>query len=186
VVTLSWDCIGLGESEIATMTENALEGLGLEIGYRVHLPFVEVKVTFEKSQETRLKPHFEKLTQVLGPYTAFRNGEDAADFFHQWLSALPNQNFSLELIDTCSEGKLLQRLQKSLKYFSNGHPALIKLKLSTALRGLAHFQVQYQSITKDYFLESPDHYRPLTMTERERQYFLEMALYHLVKFLRSL
>ncbi|MFN7453128.1 MAG: competence/damage-inducible protein A [Pseudobdellovibrionaceae bacterium] len=183
IVTQAWDCIGLGESEIAAMTEKTLEGLGLEIGYRVHLPFVEVKVTYEKSQEQKLLPSLQKLSEVLGPYTAFRNGEDAAELFYRWLSGQSNQDFSVELEDTCSEGKLLQRLQKSLKYFGNGKTPIIKVTLSSSLRGQAHFQIVYKNQVRDFFIESPPHYSLFTMAEREKQYFLEIALYHLVRTL---
>jgi len=53
-VTLSWDILGKSEGELARITEDILRGSGLEIGYRVHMPYVEIKVSFFQSERSQI------------------------------------------------------------------------------------------------------------------------------------
>src|SRR5438445_499366 len=43
--------IGRGESQIAETVEEIVKGSGLKIGYRAHLPYVEVKVWYRRRDE---------------------------------------------------------------------------------------------------------------------------------------
>lgn len=81
-VTRSWDTIGLPESEVAEAIESCLEKFktqaNFEIGYRVHLPFVEVKLSFAKSQLEPAKAWLQAIETAIGPKTVLRDGADAA------------------------------------------------------------------------------------------------------------
>lgn len=118
VITRIWDTMGRGESDIATLAEEALQGAELEKGYRVHLPYVEVKITFRKSQELEMKKWVDRLTMALGPYTVLRDGQDAALEFAKRL-----KNFSsLEIVDQMSGTFLWQRLSLPLREFMETKP----------------------------------------------------------------
>ena len=67
-VTYSWDCQNAGESEIAFRTEAALQGCSLTKGYRVHKPYVEVKLSFYKSQLKEATPFIKALDETLATY----------------------------------------------------------------------------------------------------------------------
>lgn len=77
-ITKSWDCLGVGESEIAHRTEAVLKDFQLEIGYRVHVPLVEVKISFFESQKSEVLPALEKLDQALSEFVVAKDGEDLA------------------------------------------------------------------------------------------------------------
>lgn len=67
-LTYSWDCQNAGESEIAFRTEAALEGCTFTKGYRVHKPYVEVKLSFYKSQLKQAAPFIKALDESLANY----------------------------------------------------------------------------------------------------------------------
>lgn len=64
-ITKIWLLKNALESEIALLTEEALDGSGLERGYRATLPDVEVKVIYQKSQATFAAPYLAKLEKAL-------------------------------------------------------------------------------------------------------------------------
>lgn len=61
----SWKCVGVGESEVAHRVENALQGCSLTKGYRAHHPYVEVKLSYYKSQSRDAKKWIKKIDEVL-------------------------------------------------------------------------------------------------------------------------
>lgn len=67
-ITKIWTTKDAPESEIATLTEEALKGSDLERGYRAHNPEVEVKVTYQKSKENYAKPYLEKVEKALSSH----------------------------------------------------------------------------------------------------------------------
>lgn len=110
-ITKSWDCLGLGESQVAGLVEPLVQGTGLEIGYRVHMPYVEVKASFPASKETSLKKHVEAIERALAPIAALRDGEDAADLFVKKIALLP----AFSIHDPVTGQILLQRLAPPLR-----------------------------------------------------------------------
>ena len=75
---LTWQCIGKSEAELGEITERELAGSGLQIGYRAHRPYVEIKVWCAGSLLKEKRPYFEKLEHAIAPWVAARNGEDLA------------------------------------------------------------------------------------------------------------
>lgn len=181
VITRIWDTMGKGESEIATLAEEALQGASLEKGYRVHLPYVEVKLTFKKSEETQAQKWVDHLTTALQPYTVLRDGEDAGKVLADKMKAVA----SLKVTDTCSGSFLWHRLSGSLRGFMEKKtwwygnkltPEKADLELGLfaldpyrAEVTLVHGEFQRQEI-----LESP--YKTANMQERTQQYLAEKAL----------
>ncbi len=187
-MTLSWDTLGYGESEIAKWTEETLMGSGLEIGYRVHLPYVEVKVSFLKSQEKDISIWLEKLENKIGPMTVLRNGEEAPQKLCEIL-----KNFSeIKIYDQIGGSFLISRLeaplrplmQKNLILFQN-YLSTHNIETSAASNSLILYtrkqeenRVQvgysYRGQLRETIFESP--VTSSSMSERRRQYFVEMAL----------
>lgn len=67
-ITKIWLLKNVLESEIALITEEALDGSGLERGYRATIPDVEVKVLYQKSKENFAKPYLEKLEKAFSSH----------------------------------------------------------------------------------------------------------------------
>lgn len=79
LVTRSWDTIGIGESDVAFAVESALNGRpasGLKVGYRVHIPYVEVKLSFREAEVEVFKPWVQKVEEALANITVARDFED--------------------------------------------------------------------------------------------------------------
>jgi cysteine desulfurase len=69
LITASWDCMGLPESEVAAMVEPLLVGCPFEKAFRVHLPYIEFKLTYHRSKSEQATPYLQALTAALMPYT---------------------------------------------------------------------------------------------------------------------
>jgi nicotinamide-nucleotide amidase len=103
-----WQCMGLPEGDLGEKVEEILQGSGFQTGYRVHFPYIEVKVWIGEEQSSQ--PWLDKLDNCLKPWTLLRDDEDMAELF---LNALPPDR-PVRLIDTASKGLLAQRLQPLL------------------------------------------------------------------------
>lgn len=97
IETRSWDTMGVGESDVALRVNEALtnpsyESLRskIEIGYRVHLPYVEVKVSYKMSQKQDIVALLNSIDHTLSPITFLRDGEDSADMLSIALSKHPH------------------------------------------------------------------------------------------------
>lgn len=197
-ITLSWDTLGYGESELAKWTEEALMGSDLEIGYRVHLPYVEVKVSFLKSQEKATQVWLEKLEEKIGAMTFLRNGEDAAQKLCQILKRFPQ----IQIYDEASGSFLFTRLETHLrpllqknKISFHNFIGVEGLEMSSASEALILFirkqeenRVQvgfgFRGQWRETIFESP--VTSALMSERRRQYFVEMALFFWMQHLQDL
>ena len=195
-LTMSWDILGYGESEIAKWTEEALMGSGLEIGYRVHLPYVEVKVSFLKSQENATQIWIEKLNEKIGAFTVLRNGEDAAQKLCQILKRFPK----IKIYDDAGSSFLFTRLEMPLRPLLQKNKIAIQnfieaegvpmdpesLTLFTRQQEENRVQVgfHWRGQTRETIFESP--VTSALMSERRRQYFVEMALFFWLQQLQDL
>jgi nicotinamide-nucleotide amidase len=114
-----WQCMGLPEAEIGEKVEAILAGSGLTTGYRVHSPYVEVKVW-----SPELAPHWlASLEQALAPWIMARNQEDLAALLLEKVQAFAQ----IEIIDNATAGLLQQRLHPFLRQQSPPLP----VRLST-------------------------------------------------------
>jgi molybdenum cofactor synthesis domain-containing protein len=180
-ITYSWDTLGYPESEVAKLTEEALVGSGLEIGYRVHIPYVEVKVSYFKSQETQAKKYLEALERNIGTMTALRNGDDAASMLARNL-----QGFSKIVFQDFTGGSyLMKRIEEPLRSlwsqsqisfsnFANESTDGILLTLKYTAELSAKAEIKKGSIAFEKSFETP--IKSPLMLERRQQYFTEMAL----------
>ncbi len=114
----SWDTLGRGESEIAEKVEEILKGTGLRVGYRAHLPFVEVKLWVPRAEAENAKAVIDRLSEVLEYATVSRGKADLADFIVRAVEGGQNLLF----IDRASRGYLQTRLQDRLAIWQKKHP----------------------------------------------------------------
>lgn len=111
IATFSWDTLGIGESDVAEKVVQATRGFELvlplvDIGYRVHLPYVEVKLSYTQTNENQLGPLIENLEKSLQSITVLRNGEDIADSLLQFADRFGH----LQIVDEIPGSFLMQRL----------------------------------------------------------------------------
>jgi molybdenum cofactor synthesis domain-containing protein len=110
-ITRSWDTIGLGESQIAELVEPALAGCSFERGYRVHLPYVEFKLSYTSSQESQAQKWLSAVDQALQSVTLLKNGEDMAELLVEKLKLYPR----IYIIDESEGSHLIKRLFPVMK-----------------------------------------------------------------------
>ncbi len=194
-ITKSWDTLGVGESDVAYLVEDVLalfpKSKELEVGYRVHLPYVEVKITFDESQaaiydETLIKLH-EKLKEI----TVTRDFKDVAV---QVMHLISSTDFTF--YDFLSQGYLHTRLSPHFKnrqqwsfkqaapkeitpdFFENEDDFLALLPYEE-FKCLVMFNVRSNGARGQKVIEAP--MKSAAMVERRLQYFSEMALVELLK-----
>lgn len=186
--THSWDCMGVGESEISHLAEAALRGrpeeLSLDIGYRVHLPYVEFKISYFESLEDKAKPWIAAVDKALAPHCVLKEGADAAEILSEKLKSFSK----IILSDSLSGPHLLQRLfpfikpllgnqqiQFGTEKMSESVPAsTLVLSLEKAGASAARVSLKYKGQTITNIFETA--YDNALMKERELQYFTEQAL----------
>lgn len=187
-ITRHWDTMGVGESDIATIVEDALKGVDVEKGYRVHLPYVEVKMSFFKSREAEMAPHIEKVTQALSHCLITRDQQDVPLMLSQRL----NQFSSVSMQDAVTGQFLINRLMPVMRdymttktwSFANNvidEEAHVRLSLlprdeHSCLVSVAKGRQVFTDV-----LDSP--YKKMPMKERRMQYFAEMAMIFWLKHL---
>lgn len=117
-LTKTWDTMGVGESDIASTVEEVLKKIkkkNFEVGYRVHMPYVEVKFSYLKSNEDKLKATIENITETLKFCTVARDGDDVINIFAKKLQAF--QTIYVE--DQATGSFLMNRMVPFLRLFMN-------------------------------------------------------------------
>ncbi|MEK6628502.1 MAG: molybdopterin-binding protein [Bdellovibrionota bacterium] len=186
LITKSWDTLGLGESDVATLIEDALKGRpsGLEVGYRVHLPYVEIKLSYLSTGEKTWSVWMQKVDEVLKAITITR---DFADVSSLCCEKIKNVDFTF--YDFISEGFLFSRLALPLKNIKNwsfkqstetpsvdffeGEDNFLALLPFEDYKCVVIYSIEGQRVQKT--IEAP--MKAPVMTERRRQFFTEMALF---------
>lgn len=182
-ITYSWDTMGLGESDVAHIAEEVLKGIEVEKGYRVHLPYVEVKVSFLESEEKKLEPAIRRLDEALKHITITRNGDDVPNLIAQKLATVSN----VQIVDTLSGQVLVNRLTPALKTFMSQKPWMfashndfqtdpqtVKMVLKAWDTTSAIAEIHYKGASFKTIFEAP--FSISKMTERKALYFAERAM----------
>jgi len=182
-VTFSWDTMGLGESDVAHITELCLDGIDIEKGYRVHLPYVEVKVTFPESRLEKLRPAIERVDEALRQITVTRNGEDVPTLIAQKLVNVER----VQVLDSLAGSSVMTRLSPVLKdplnqrqwSFANHNgflpdPQTMCLVLRPWDTTTAVAEIHYRGASFKTYFEAP--LMISRMSERRGLYFAERAM----------
>ena len=106
-ITEIWNTMGLGESEVAFQIDNLIKDCDVVVGYRVHLPYVEVKISYLKSQMEALRPLVQKIQETLQPILIYKNKYPYPDYFK---SIFDSYN-SISLIDEVTQGGIMADLK---------------------------------------------------------------------------
>lgn len=100
-------CLGRGESQIAEITEEAIRGSALRVGYRAHVPYVEVKLWSKVGAREQVAAAIRAVESGLKDWIVNRNDEDIADSILDWLTA---RRRGLRVVDFATGGLLHERL----------------------------------------------------------------------------
>jgi nicotinamide-nucleotide amidase len=99
----TWQCMGVPEGTLAEQVDAALRPFDVEVGYRAHFPYIEVKVWIAAEEDTAAVKA--ALAPVIDPWMVLGHGEEAATRFLQHLGDRP-----LQIVDMATHGALSQRL----------------------------------------------------------------------------
>lgn len=101
-----WQCLGLSESALGEIVEQAIQGSPLSSGYRPHFPYVEIKIWCRESEIEANRSYLETLDQVLRPWLVGKDDADCAQEFLQLLR--PYREVWID--DAASCGAIAERL----------------------------------------------------------------------------
>ncbi|MFZ3231030.1 MAG: competence/damage-inducible protein A [Pseudobdellovibrio sp.] len=186
-ITKSWDTMGVGESDVALKVEEVLVGRPksdtFEIGYRVHLPYVEVKLSFLENELAIWQPYLDKVDSVLSEITITKDFKDLAEMVTSKIKSI-----DFTFYDYVTSGYLQNRLAPYLK----SHPNYSwKQSTDTPLVDLFENEDNFLALIpyeadksllifslngkrKQVFIEAP--MKSTLMAERRKQYSAEMTL----------
>lgn len=182
-VTKSWDTIGLGESDIAELTEKALVGCPFEKAYRVHLPFVEFKLSYPESRKDEAQQWAEKVELAIGSYTLLRDGAEASALLAQKLTSqkkvficdeIPKSFLLNRLFPHCKQLLADKKLNFMTEMPENLDPESLVLHLKDEGGGTAKAEWLRKGQNQSQSLLSP--FKSPLLKEREEQFFAEMAM----------
>jgi molybdenum cofactor synthesis domain-containing protein len=190
-ITRKWDTMGVGESDVAVLVEEVLQGVNVEKGYRVHLPYVEVKLSFPESQAQDFEPYVQRITAALKHCLIARDGEDAATQFAKALEKIPSWSLCDQVSGTFLLNRILPENRKAMTQnqwsYSNceiSEQALLQMSLLPQDEHTCEVIFDYDGrIFKDQ-ITSP--YKTANMRERRQQYFAELALIFWMKKIKDL
>lgn len=80
-VTSKWDVLGIPESAVADKVKRIEQSPLVTCAYRIHLPYVEFKIRYLKSNETHVQPLLETIEDLLKDHVFTKNGQDILEAF---------------------------------------------------------------------------------------------------------
>ncbi len=180
-ITRKFDTIGVGESDVAIIVEDILKGIPVEKGYRVHLPYVEVKVSFHKSEAEKHSSVVEKLAEALKYCTVTRDGEDVAVELCRKLQTFAGFHISDQVSGAFLSNRLMPHLRNLMsdKYWTiSNQPSLLPQDVEFDLISIDEHSCEVGLKIKQRKLKTviTAPYKTTNMRERRLQYFAEMAL----------
>jgi nicotinamide-nucleotide amidase len=109
--------MGRGESQVAEVVEEVLSGTGIRVGYRAHLPYVEVKIWFTAGGRSLAHQKITEIEGRLRPWFINRGEQDVADGLIDWIGAQSRKapGFYLKILDSATAGVLHNRITQRLK-----------------------------------------------------------------------
>ncbi|MCB0377318.1 MAG: hypothetical protein KDD33_02405, partial [Bdellovibrionales bacterium] len=122
----TWLCLGAPESEVAHIAESLLNGFtDLKIGYRIHRPFVELKVWGPSTLNDKHKKVFQTLESKLHPWWVGLDFKTLRERFAEVTSCFDK----VFVIDHLTYGLMLDKMKEgpkihNLRYQCFEHGAL--------------------------------------------------------------
>ncbi|MCB0371288.1 MAG: hypothetical protein KDD45_18185, partial [Bdellovibrionales bacterium] len=115
-LTYIWNTFGKGESEVAYLIEPLIHDHKIEVGYRVHLPYVEVKISFFKHELKQHQKLIEQVDETLSNILVYKELNPLPEFFRNQLAKASE----FLLLDSYSQG----RIYKDLSEWTHGFQGL--------------------------------------------------------------
>lgn len=106
-----WRTIGQGESRLAEIIEPLVQGQGLDVAYRAHAPFVELKIRFPAARTAAVAPVVQSLGNALAPWLFETDRESVP---HSLVRALARFSV-IELYDGATQGHFIELLAADLR-----------------------------------------------------------------------
>lgn len=189
LITKAWDTLGVGESDVAAKVEEMLQGRPesktFDIGYRVHLPYVEVKLSYLETEAAIWTPYIEKVNSILHEITIAKDFKDLAEMISKKIKAV-----DFTFYDYVTTGYLQHRLAPFLKSHPNyswkqstEKPLVELFEHEENFLALLPYEddkslliFEFTGRRKQVIIEAP--MKSPYMAERRKQYMAEMALAH--------
>lgn len=127
-VTKMWRMIGKGESHLAELITPVVDGHDVGVAYRVHAPYVELKVSFPASEAARHAPLCDQLTTLLRPWLFETDKEDTPSQLVALLATYP----SVAVIDMATQGHLAAMLTDQLREIAATRDILVQTQWRAA------------------------------------------------------
>lgn len=210
-----WDTMGLGESDVANIVEKIINDFfseaqthlylkeKIEIGYRVHLPYVEVKLLYRKSIQGNLSQLIQKIDEQLSSITFFRDLENVKDEIIKKLNKSQWQQITIK--DCASQGRLLFKLSNDSYFnevkipisYQQFEPEIHQPNSSTKNLNsqfeFGNLYIQIQTANSNSWLIRINDsekvisfpYSSALMSDRNRQFAIEMCLIEILRFLST-
>ena len=196
-------CLGRGESQVAEVVEDLIRGAPIRVGYRAHVPYVEVKIWYREAEFHQISETIIALERALESWIVNRDSEDAVD---PVIEAL-RKGHELQIIDEATGGIFSERVAARVRENASEdfHPALTivtrwpgqsssasangKNTVGVLLeadkeRNLWHLRVKSGDAAETVLEEKPP-YNYKVLSERGRRYITEKALVLLAKVLTA-
>ncbi len=110
---MTWQCLGKSEAELGEIVESAVKGASLKTGYRVHRPYVEVKIWADEPLSASAQAGLEKLEEAIAPWMLVRGDTDLAQAFLECAKQL--QALDWHFWDGSTQGILVERFAGALR-----------------------------------------------------------------------
>jgi molybdenum cofactor synthesis domain-containing protein len=107
-----WRMIGQGESHLAELITPLVTGHAVEVAYRVHAPYVELKLRFPTAEAARYDHLCEQLTKAMQPWLFETDRENTVASLAQCLQGYR----SIEIYDSATQGQLAELLTPHLRH----------------------------------------------------------------------
>jgi nicotinamide-nucleotide amidase len=104
---LRWHCLGVSESKLGEIVEDALKESAYLTGYRTHMPYIDVKVWVPINRQEEFESTWrQKLESAISPWLVGHDGLDTAEKFRRHCPlAVP-----IYLLDRATKGYLAKRI----------------------------------------------------------------------------
>jgi len=100
---LIWGCLGLSESRLSEIVDEVLKDKEVRYGFRVSMPYTEVKVWISKNKTQRT--FIDQMEKTISPWIYYKGLNRLTDEFN-----LLAQNKSIICVDFCTKGVFAKRL----------------------------------------------------------------------------
>ena len=192
-----WHCLGLSEAKLGEFVDQVMLPTGLTTGFRVNLPYVDVKIWVPASRGQEFTESVApKLEQAIGKWVVGRDKEDIA----VKLTEIVPPTRELLIIDRSTCGKIASRIHKTnpsrkstkisvvttsaTTLFSSGPADVISVEVASDL-STGSFHMVYRDRDICHSVDEKSVYKGSRLAERHQLYVCEKALIKICELLQS-